>query len=62
MAENGPKTHISGDEGKSANGEMLGLRPIPRKEGMPCRLLMARRPADLGYDPSLERRGCHVAC
>ena len=31
-------------------------------EGMPHRLLMAYGPLDLGYDPSPERRGCHVAC
>jgi len=40
--------HInSGGEGKIANGEMLGLGPLPRKERMPRRLLMARRLLDL---------------
>ena len=38
----------SGDERKIANEEMLGLEPPPRKERMPCHLLMAYGPLDLG--------------
>jgi len=41
----------SGDEGKIANGEMLGLGPIPQKERMPRRLLMVYGPPGLARTP-----------
>jgi len=41
--------HISPEmRGRLQNGEVLGQGPLPRKERMPQRLLMAHRPLDLG--------------